>query len=82
MFELIYSGAALKMLKELDVDAQDRILKSLERIRIKPVRYLKKLVSSPYYRLRVGDYQVIIRLKDKELQILVVRVGHRKNVYD
>lgn len=33
------------------------------------------------YRLRVGRYRIIFRKNDRELLILVVRVGHRKEIY-
>ncbi len=33
------------------------------------------------YRLRVGRYPVVYSVTDAELVVLIVRVGHRKNVY-
>jgi mRNA interferase RelE/StbE len=33
------------------------------------------------WKYRVGDIRIIARIEDKELLILVVRVGHRKNIY-
>jgi len=34
-----------------------------------------------FYRYRVGDYRVIYKVKERELEILVVKVGHRREVY-
>jgi len=53
----------------------------LERIRTNPWRYVKKLVDDPGYRLRVGDYRVILDIDGRRLLILVIKIGHRKNVY-
>jgi mRNA interferase RelE/StbE len=40
-----------------------------------------KTVGDPYFRLRVGDYRVIFDIQNDMLRILVLKVGHRKNVY-
>ncbi len=81
MFDILYSGQALKQLEKLEKSITERILKTIERIRIRPVPHVKKLVSSPYFRLRVGDYRVILDIKHDKLIIMVIEVGHRKNVY-
>jgi mRNA interferase RelE/StbE len=36
---------------------------------------------SGYWRYRVGDYRLICQIKDNELIILVIEIGHRKNIY-
>lgn len=81
MYELIYSQEALKHFKKLERTTQLRIISALERIRIRPYPYLKKLVGNPYFRLRVGDHRVIVDIKENKLLILVVEIGHRKDVY-
>jgi mRNA interferase RelE/StbE len=42
---------------------------------------VKKLVGDPGYRLRVGEYRVIIDIYKDKLVILVIKIGHRKNIY-
>lgn len=39
-------------------------------------------VLREFWRFRVGDYRVLCRLEDDRLIVLVVRVGHRRDVYD
>lgn len=82
MYEIIYSGKALKQIKKLEKDVQRRIIATIERIRIRPEAHLKKLVSDPGWRLRVGDYRVILDLDQGRLIILVIKVGHRKKIYN
>ena len=83
MYELIYSDTALKQLRKLTRDVQLRILTALERLRIRPESCdLKKLVGQPGYRFRVGDYRIIFDIEREKLHILVLQVGHRRNVYD
>ena len=81
MYEIIYSQSALKQLKKLEKDIQERIIAVLERIRTKPETHVKKLVGDPGYRLRVSDYRVILDIESSKLLILVIKIGHRKNVY-
>jgi len=80
-YEILFSDKALKQLKKMERDVQERIIAVLERIRIRPEEYVTKLVGDPGYKLRVGDYRVIIDIDSKKLQILVLKVGHRKNIY-
>jgi mRNA interferase RelE/StbE len=81
VFNIEFSKGAEKQLYKLDYNIQIRIINALERIRIRPYPHIKKLVGSPYFRLRVGKYRVILDIKENKLIIYVVEVGHRKNIY-
>ncbi len=81
-YNVIFSDLALKQLRKLDREIGQRIISTLERIRIRPDAYVKKLVGDEGYRLRVGNYRVILDLDKEKLIILVLRIGHRRNVYD
>lgn len=54
----------------------------MERIRIRPETYVTKLVGDPGYKLRVGDYIVMMDIDKDNLLILVIKVGHRRNIYE
>lgn len=41
----------------------------------------EKLAGQERYRIRQGHYRIVYSIEDKELGVLVVKVGHRKNVY-
>ena len=82
MYEIIFSEKAEKQLKKLEKDVQGRIISVLERIRIRPESYIERLVGEQVYKLRVGDYRVIMDLENNRLIVLILKVGHRKNVYD
>ena len=81
MFEIEFSETAEKQLCKLEKEIQIRIVSTLDRVRVRPYPFVKKLVGSPYFRLRVGDYRVILDIKEDKLLIYVVEVGHRKNIY-
>jgi len=81
MFSLLYSEHALKQLEKLERSVKDRIIRTIERIRVRPYPHVKKIVGSSYFRLRVGDYRVILDIKESRLLILIIKVGHRRNIY-
>ena len=83
MYELIYSPAALKQLEKLEHNIKERIVVALERLRIRPESCdIKKLVGMLGYRFRVGDYRIIFDMEKDKLIILILQIGHRKNIYD
>jgi len=80
-YNIIFTDTSLKQFKKLEKDVQVHIIKALERIRIRPEAHVKKLVGDPGYRLRVGEYRVILDIYKDKLVILVIKIGHRKNIY-
>ena len=77
---------ALKELKKLDRPIQKKILHFLN-TRIAPLenpRVSGKPLSYEKYglwRYRLDDYRVICKIEDTDIVIIVMQVGHRKNVY-
>lgn len=79
--------AAERELDKLDPQIAKRILKFLHE-RITPLEDprsigepLKGAQFGEFWRYRVGDYWIIVRIEDYILMILVLRIGHRENVY-
>lgn len=81
-YRVLFDKKAEKLFFKLPVEIQERIIAALKRCRIRPYNHVVRLVDSPYYRLRVGDYRVIMDIKDQQLIILVITVGHRSNIYN
>ncbi|MCK5107400.1 MAG: type II toxin-antitoxin system RelE/ParE family toxin [Nanoarchaeota archaeon] len=81
MFDISFTSESKKFLKKLHKTDKTRIISTIERCRIRPYSHVKKLVSSKYFRLRVGDYRVILNIIDNKLIIIVIEIGHRKNIY-
>lgn len=82
-----FAKGAQKDLSMLDAPAQEHILRFLAaRVdsRDDP-RNLGEALKGPvvgrYWKYRVGDYRIICDLQDALLRVLVVRVGHRREVY-
>jgi mRNA interferase RelE/StbE len=81
-YEIVWSIPATKQLKSLDRSIAKRIYEKVDALSQNPERYVEKLVRYPYYRLRVGDYRVILDIKHESVRILILKVGHRSIVYD
>jgi mRNA interferase RelE/StbE len=81
-YQIFFTDKAKKQLEKLEKENQIRIIKSLERIRIRPEVHIKKLVGDSGYKLRVGNYRVILEIEKEKLIILVLLIGHRKNIYE
>lgn len=82
-----FDDAAVKELRKLDRQAQSDILRYFrERIATDedPRRFGKPLSGdlAGLWRYRVRDYRMICNIEDDRLIVLVVRVAHRKDVYD
>lgn len=78
--------SARKQFRKLGKPTSARIVAGLEQIAaLDDPRLRGKALTgdwSGYWRWRFGDYRVIARIEDRKLVILVVTVGHRREVYD
>jgi mRNA interferase RelE/StbE len=74
---------ALKQLKKLSPELQERIQVKIDDLAIEPrpngVKKLKGQENA--YRIRVGDYRIIYDIFDDVLLVKVVEIGHRSKVY-
>jgi mRNA interferase RelE/StbE len=81
-----YTETARRELKKLDKPVARRILDFLDnRVAIQDdPRELGKALSGPMgnlWRYRIGDYRVMCDIQGKVLRVLVLRIGHRREVY-
>jgi mRNA interferase RelE/StbE len=84
MYRIEFKKSVKKDLKNIDKSQVKYILDEIEALEngIDDNENIIKLKgSNPYYRLRLGDYRIIFEKFDDKLVILVVKVGHRKEIY-
>ncbi len=81
VYEIQWTKIAAKQFGRLDKTVQKRIIKKLETIRDNPFFYTTRLVGFDLYKIRVGDYRIIISIEKNTLVILVLKVGHRSKIY-
>ena len=86
MYNLKFIGRALEDLKRID-RAHQKIIKAKLLILVEnPVALknnIKKIGGSEdnFYRLRTGSYRIIFKKKEDQLVIIIIRIGHRKEIY-
>jgi len=80
-YELVYTRRAERDIRKLDSKIKDRIAKTLLRYREEPLTFAEKLTDPVLgeYRYRIGDYRVVFDMEGNE--IVVLRVGHRREIY-
>ena len=81
MYEIIWSPKSKEGLKGLEPDLARRILKKVVELNLAPYHFVEKLTDTYCWRLRVGDYRVLLDIDEKKKTIEVLKVGHRKNIY-
>ena len=82
MYNLIFEKRALHYLNKLEKHIKERIWNKLQECKQNPFRYLEPLQEIQGFKLRVGNYRIIIEV-EKEIKILhILKIGHRKNIYD
>ena len=77
---------AVEELSRIDPIWQKRILNKIKILSADPknlANNIKKIKGKyrDYYRLRVGDYRVIYSRENDRLIIIIIRIGHRKEIY-
>jgi len=81
-FELFIERSAQRALSKIPLPHRDRVVDLIRRLAGDPRPHgVKKLSGRDAWRIRIGNYRVIYEIHDDRLVVLVVRVGHRKDVY-
>jgi mRNA interferase RelE/StbE len=81
MADVELSEKANKTLDKLEDEVSNRIIKKLGEVEDWPGHYLESLQGYPHYKLRVGDYRVIVDWERDDDTIYVLKIGHRRNIY-
>ncbi len=82
MYSVEITKKAKQFLKKISKQDAETILKKLYSIRENPFNYLMRIQGQKLWRLRVLKYRVIIDVIISGKKIIVLRIGHRKNIYD
>lgn len=86
MYKLKFLGRALDDFKKIDRPHQKTIKEKLLILTENPLALKNSIrrlgeVKDDLYRLRVGSYRVIFKKREDQLVIVIVRIGHRREIY-
>ena len=81
MYKVIFDDKAIEFLEQLDTKNRERIFNKILSTKENPFHYFEKLTARNLYKLRVGNYRVIADINENNIKILVLLIGHRKNIY-
>lgn len=81
-YTIVLSRTAQKQLDKLPDAAADKIMETLEMLADNPrPPGCKKLKGRQGYRIRTGDYRILYEVEDSQLLVLVLAIGHRRDIY-
>ncbi len=81
-YSLSIKQSAVKALAKIEGEDRQRIINAIDQLKTNPVAgSVLKGEFSGLRRIRVGNYRVVYEVQDEKLVILVIRIGHRREVY-
>lgn len=81
-FTILLHPKAARELNKIKEPMRSRIKGQLAELRDDPEEMGKQLRYTDFWSLRIGDYRAIYDIKRDRKQVIVLFVGHRRNVYD
>lgn len=85
MYKVEYDQSVKDDLKSISKPDREKIRKAIEKkLAVNPIEFGKPLQYSlkGLRRLRVGDYRVVFSLEESKKIVFVVKIGHRKDIYE
>jgi mRNA interferase RelE/StbE len=82
MYKIEIFHSADKSLRRINSKDRAAIAKAIDNLSENPRPFgYKKLKDNELYRIRIGNYRVIYQIFDDRLLIIVIRIGHRREIY-
>lgn len=85
-YEIVFKKSAVKELNALPQRVQRKILDAVQLLSLNPYTELlqtKKMKGAEsLYRVRVQDYRVIYVIENHLIKVTIIKIGHRKEIYE
>jgi mRNA interferase RelE/StbE len=81
-YRLLIKASAAKELEAVPLKDRRRITARIQRLASDPRPVgVERLSGQERYRLRQGNYRILFSVNDAELAVVIVKIGHRRDVY-
>ena len=82
-YQLTYRKSVAKDLRAIPKKHRQAIVRRIEKLAAdpKPPGYIKIKGAKDLFRLRQAEYRIIYQINEDTISILVIKIGHRKDVY-
>ncbi len=85
-YEVVFKKSAFKELQNLPIRIQQKILDAVQLLSLNPhteLLQIKKMKGADsLYRFRINDYRVVYVIENQSIKVTIIKIGHRKDVYD
>lgn len=81
-YRVLLHPKAARFLEKANVSVRDRVKQSLLELENSPERKGERLKHSQFWRARIGDHRAIYEIDDEKKTVIILFIGHRRDVYD
>ena len=81
IYELIFDKESIDFLEKLIKSERERIFNKIISTKENPFYFFEKLKGVNLFKLKIGKYRVIADIKKNDKIIIILCIGHRKNIY-
>jgi mRNA interferase RelE/StbE len=85
-YEVVFKKSAVKELQSLPTKVQQKVIDAVSLLALNPYTELlqiKKMKGADaLYRVRIQDYRMIYLIEDRLIKVTVIKLGHRKDIYE
>ena len=83
-YRVILAPSAARQFRKFDPDVRRRLQAAIEVLAVdpRPPAATRLVGGSGEWRVRTGNYRIVYEINDSEILVLVLRMGHRREIYD
>lgn len=82
MYKILLRRSSQRVLDKLPNKDFQSIIETIKRLGQSPrPRGIEKVINTGLWRIRQGDYRIVYSIDDKEKLVIIVRIGHRREIY-